>query len=91
MPSKKKEDFAQSGEMSFEDAFDRLVEVTERLEAGEGSLSEMTALFEEGIKLSKLCGGQLDQVERKVEILLGNEGEETAPFEIDQEETEEEV
>lgn len=71
--------------MTFEEAFDRLVEVTEKLESGEGSLSEMTSLFEEGIRLSKHCSGQLDQVEEKVEILLGNEGSETEPFEIDSE------
>lgn len=67
-------------EMTFEQAFDRLVEVTEKLESGQGSLSEMTALFEEGVRLSKQCSEELDSVERKVEILLGEQGQ-PQPFE----------
>ena len=66
---------------NFEESFKRLVEIVQALEEGEGSLSEMTALFEEGVRLSRICSEQLDSVERKVEILLGEADDETlAPF-----------
>jgi exodeoxyribonuclease VII small subunit len=43
---------------------------------------ESLKLFEEGIKTSRLCTKQLEEAERKVEILLKGEGEtlKTAPF-----------
>jgi len=61
---------------SFESTYDRLVEIVEALEKGEGSLSEMTALFEEGVHLAKSCAEELDSIEKKVEVLLGEEPEE---------------
>jgi len=69
-------------DLSFEQAFERLSEVVSRLEAGEGSLTERTQLFQEGITLSKLCSEHLEAIEKKVEILLQNQqGEqEVAPY-----------
>jgi exodeoxyribonuclease VII small subunit len=61
---------------SFEDALLRLEEIVQRLEAGEVSLEESLTLFEEGIKLAKLCSGQLDSAEGKLQILLGFDGKE---------------
>ena len=76
----------QENAKTFEESFDRLVEVVEKLEAGQGSLTEMTALFEEGVALSKACSNELDSVERKVEILLGDGEEGIVPFETEGEE-----
>ena len=45
------------------------------------TLEESLKAFEEGIKLSRICAGKLDEAERRVEILLKQEGELiTEPF-----------
>jgi exodeoxyribonuclease VII small subunit len=54
----------------FEDCLKRLEEIVDRLEKGDLSLEESLALFEEGMKLSNSCRGQLEAAEGKVEILL---------------------
>jgi exodeoxyribonuclease VII small subunit len=74
---------------SFEDALLRLEEIVQRLETGEASLEESLTLFEEGIKLARLCSGQLDGAEGKLRILLGFEGREpqTGDFKMNTEES----
>jgi exodeoxyribonuclease VII small subunit len=73
---------SESPAPSFEEAFKRLSEIVEVLESGEGTLTEMTTIFEEGILLSKICEGHLDSIEQKVEILLGAGSEDQAvPYE----------
>jgi exodeoxyribonuclease VII small subunit len=57
----------------FEEALQDLETIVQRLEDGNLSLDESLALFEEGIKLSRLCSQRLDEAEKKVEILLKNE------------------
>jgi exodeoxyribonuclease VII small subunit len=57
----------------FEEALQELETVVQRLEDGNLSLDESLALFEDGIKLSRLCSQRLDEAEKKVEILLKNE------------------
>jgi len=70
-------------EKKFEAALVRLEEIVQELEKGDISLERSLKLFEEGIKLSRICNKQLDEAERKVEILVkdknGNIGAE--PFE----------
>ncbi|HGJ63866.1 TPA: exodeoxyribonuclease VII small subunit [bacterium] len=62
--------------IKFEDALKKLENIVEQLEDGELSLEESLAIFEEGIKLSRLCSKQLDDIERKIEILIkGKDGE----------------
>lgn len=53
-------------EPTFEDAFRQLEEIVRKLEAGGLPLEENLALFEEGMKLSKLCGRRLDVAELRV-------------------------
>jgi len=57
----------------FEEALQELETIVQRLEEGNLSLDESLALFEEAIKLSRLCSQRLDEAEKKVEILLKNE------------------
>jgi exodeoxyribonuclease VII small subunit len=57
----------------FEEALQELETIVQRLEDGNLSLDESLALFEDGIKLSRLCSQRLDEAEKKVEILLKNE------------------
>lgn len=56
-------------EKKFETALARLEEIVEDLEKGEQSLEQSFKLFEEGIKLARLCNAKLEAVEGKVEIL----------------------
>ena len=57
----------------FEEALQEMETIVQRLEDGNLSLDESLALFEDGIKLSRLCSQRLDEAEKKVEILLKNE------------------
>lgn len=59
-------------EPSFEQILSRLQQVVDRLESGELPLEESLAVFEEGIRLSRLGATRLDQAERRVEELLGD-------------------
>jgi len=54
----------------FEQALKRLEEIVAELEKGELALERALELFEEGIKISRLCGKKLEEAERKVEILV---------------------
>ena len=58
----------------FEDSLKKLEDIVNKLEGGDLTLEESLKLFEEGIKLSRLCTKQLEEAERKVEILLKGEG-----------------
>ncbi len=60
-------------EKSFEDALKRLDEVLESLEHGELNLEESVKAFEEGVGLVRFCHDKLDEVERRVELLLKDE------------------
>ena len=54
----------------FEDCLKRLEEIVDQLEKGDLPLEQSLALFEEGMKLSNACRGELEQAEGKVEILM---------------------
>ena len=68
---------------NFEASLKRLEEIVRKLESGELPLDTALELFEEGIRLSRLCNSTLDQAERRVEILLKSESGQprTVPFE----------
>jgi exodeoxyribonuclease VII small subunit len=70
-------------EKKFEAALARLEEIVQELEKGDLPLEQSLKLFEEGIKLSRICNSRLEEAERKVEILLKDKaGNVTAqPFE----------
>ena len=57
-------------EKKFEAALARLEEIVEELEKGDLPLEKSLKLFEEGIKLSRVCNKRLEEAERKVEILV---------------------
>ena len=64
---------------SFEDRLARLEQVAERLKDGKIPLEEAIALFEEGSKLAKTLEKELARVERKVQVLSGEESETGEP------------
>ena len=61
-------------EPSFEEALSRLEEIVQTLEDGDAELDRTLSLFEEGVKLSKLCHKRLESAEKKIEILVKKEG-----------------
>jgi len=67
--------------ISFEKALERLETIVNEMEGGELSLDALIAHFEEGQKLLKACSGKLNEVERRIEVLL-KKGDElaTEPF-----------
>lgn len=56
--------------LSFEAALKRLEEVLEALEHGNLNLEDSLKAFEEGVNLVRFCHEKLDEVERRVELLL---------------------
>ena len=70
--AKKKTDDQSAGteEIGFEKALARLETIVEEMESGTLSLEDMMKRFEEGQALVKLCSGKLNQVERRIEILV---------------------
>jgi exodeoxyribonuclease VII small subunit len=68
-------------EIKFEKALKRLEEIVEKLEEGDLDLDQSLKLFEEGVKLSKVCNKRLNEAQKKIEILTKENGElKTEPF-----------
>jgi len=61
------------GELKFEEAIARLEAIVKELEGAEVPLEKALGLFEEGVRLSKLCNATLEEAEKKVRVLLKNE------------------
>lgn len=53
-------------ELSIEEAFNKLDELAEKLEARETSLEDSFQLYSQGMELLKYCSGKLDTVEKKM-------------------------
>jgi exodeoxyribonuclease VII small subunit len=58
-------------QLSFEDAFAQLEEVLAKLEAGNLPLEQAVALYEEGMRLARLCQERLEQAELRIRQLQG--------------------
>lgn len=57
---------AKKKEETFEDNLKRLQEISDLLENSELGLEESINLYEEGIKLSKICYSKLESAELKI-------------------------
>ena len=68
----------ETEEIPFEEILARLQRVVSALEQGDLPLEKSLAVFEEGVRLSRLGARRLDEAERRVEILLENDR--TGPF-----------
>jgi exodeoxyribonuclease VII small subunit len=76
----------QMSELPFEQAMQRLEEVVRRLEEGEVPLEEAIELYQEGMRLSRLCNQKLDAIEAKVLQLVEEDGMLVEkPFQIEEE------
>lgn len=72
----------QKDKLSFEEALQKLEQIVEKLESGDLKLDESLELFEEGVRLSRLCQKKLEEAQGKIEKLVSEkDGEiETEPF-----------
>jgi exodeoxyribonuclease VII small subunit len=55
---------------SFEAALKQLEEVVQRLEKGELPLEESLQLYEQGLRLTRLCHVKLEEAEGRIELLV---------------------
>ena len=53
----------------FEGAIAELETIVKKLEEGDLALEQSLALYERGVQLSRFCHAQLEQAERRIEIL----------------------
>ncbi len=60
----------EQGQKNFEIALEDLEQVVEQLETGELPLEDSLSAFEKGVGLVKFCQQKLDEVEKKVELLV---------------------
>ena len=66
---------AKAEKINFEDDMQKLEKIVEELEKGDLNLDDSISKFEEGIKISKDCNKMLEDAEKKITILLENNGE----------------
>ena len=55
---------------SFEQALQQLEQIVQKLEKGELPLEDSLKLYEDGIRLSRLCHAKLEEAEGRIEVLL---------------------
>lgn len=60
-------------EIRLEEAFEQIEKILERSEDKDVSLEESFALYQEGMRLLKLCNAQIDRVEKQM-LLIDEEG-----------------
>ena len=65
-----------SKDQTFEKKIKRLEEIVNQLEEGDYGIEETLKFFQEGMKLSKECKKILDDVELRVNKVLGTDEEE---------------
>jgi exodeoxyribonuclease VII small subunit len=56
----------------FEKAFQQLEKIVQQLESENLPLDDSLQLFEEGIRLSRFCNQKLEEVEKKIELILAD-------------------
>lgn len=62
-------------EKSFEELLNELEKIAESLEKDELTLDESIKEFEAGMKISKECNEKLEKAEKKIQMILEEDGE----------------
>ena len=77
------------GSPEFETGLKRFEEIVKALEDGDLDLDSCLELFEEGVRLSRMCHQKLEQAEQRVQLLLKDASGQVraVEFETDQDET----
>lgn len=63
----------ENKEITFEEALSQLEQIVNSLENGSAPLDKSLDLFENGVRLVKICNNKLDEAEHKVKILTNTE------------------
>ena len=58
---------------TFEDAMSELEGIVQKLEKGELSIDESIEYFQKGVELSRYCSKKLDEIEKRITILIEEE------------------
>jgi len=61
-------------DLKFEECLARLEQIVAALESGNLPLEESLKVFEEGVALARHCGRYLEEAERRIEVLVKDEG-----------------
>lgn len=71
-------------QLSFDKALAQLEKIVQDMESGSLPLEKMMEQFEEGMQLIALCSARLNEVERKIELMV-KKGDQvmTEPFEAE--------
>lgn len=59
----------QESSLTFEQAYQKLEQIVQKLDSEQTTLEQSFQLFEEGQKLLKLCQTLLDQAEKRLKII----------------------
>ncbi|GGE53874.1 exodeoxyribonuclease VII small subunit [Priestia taiwanensis] len=70
---------------SFEEALAELEEIVAKLEQGDVPLEEAIDYYKDGMNLSKVCHDKLKNIEKKMSMILGEDGQ-VRPFSVGGEE-----
>ena len=69
------EKYEDRTDMPYEQAISELESVVSLLESGDMTLEESIKMFERGISLVRLCNKKLDEIEKRITIILdGKDG-----------------
>jgi len=71
--------------LSFEKALERLQEIVAEMEDPEKGLETSLGLFEEGVALSRFCRSRIDEIQKRVEVVLKETPEGLATGPLDEE------
>lgn len=61
-------------EVNFEESMENLEKIVEELEKGDLNLDDSIKKFEEGMKISKQCNEYLENAEKKIAVLINENG-----------------
>ncbi len=56
----------ENEELTIEEAFAQLEELTQKMENSQTSLEDSFALYQRGMELLRFCSGKIDRVEKKM-------------------------
>jgi exodeoxyribonuclease VII small subunit len=71
--------------LSFEKALERLQEIVSELDDPEKGLEASLELFEEGVALSRFCRSRIDEIQKRVDVVLKETPEGLATGPLDEE------
>jgi len=62
-------------DINFETSMEQLEKIVQELEKGDLNLDDSIKRFEEGMKISKDCNKVLEEAEKKITVLINENGE----------------